>query len=87
VICLASNYLSLRRAPLSPSLYRINLAASKLSASTVAAAGVATGTATSLTTLLACLMRVNLAVCEFAGTDTTVLLAVLAQTVVLWRKG
>jgi hypothetical protein len=80
------NHLCLRRATLPPSLYRINLAAGKLTTSAVAAAGVTTVTAASLTSLLARLMRVNLAVGKFAGSDATVRLAVLAQTVVLWGE-
>jgi hypothetical protein len=82
----APNRLCLRRTTLPPGLYRINLTAGKLTTSAVAAAGVTTVTAASLTSLLARLMRVNLAVGKFAGSDATVRLAILAQTVVLWGK-
>jgi len=74
-----------------PSLNRINLAMSKLAlgASTrvTRVAGVTRvttviRTAAGVATLLASLGGINLAVCEFAGTNAAVRLAILAETVV-----
>jgi hypothetical protein len=56
-----------------------------LALSAITTAGLASGTATCLTTLFACVMGINLAVRKFAGTDTLVGFTALGETVVLCR--
>lgn len=46
----------------------------------------ATGTATSLTTLLARLRGINLAMGKLSGTDALVLSTILLEAVVLWKE-
>lgn len=66
------------------SLNRIYLSTSKLATATATAAGLTTGRSASNTTFLAGLNGVDLALGELAGSDSTVWLAVLSETVVLY---